>query len=263
MTHTSIIDTGAARIEVLDGGSGPPVVMLASLGRPASDFDDLARRVSEAGYRVLRPQPRGIGRSEGPMENVSLDVQAADVAAVIRHFDAAPAVLVGHAFGNRLARNTARLFPDFVSRLVLLACGGQVPIAPQAGADLLACFDLSLAADVHLMHVRRGFFADGNDASVWAGGWYPQTAAMQSAAVRASDHAAWMLAGGQPMLVVQALQDAIAPPANAAALLAAAPDRIRVVEIDGAGHAMLPERPVEIAEAVLGYLGTPQSKHAT
>ena len=53
------------RIEVLSQGDGPPVVLLPSLGRGAEDFDPIAERLADAGYRVLRPQPRGIGRSEG------------------------------------------------------------------------------------------------------------------------------------------------------------------------------------------------------
>ena len=35
------------------------------------------------GFRVLRPQPRGIGASAGPMKNLTLHDFAADVAAVI------------------------------------------------------------------------------------------------------------------------------------------------------------------------------------
>lgn len=254
MTARETIQRGEVTIEVLVDGVGPTVVMVASLGRGAEDFDDLAARVAAAGYRVLRPQPRGLGASEGPMEGVSLDDLAADVAAVIDALGAAPAVLIGHAFGNRLSRNTARLYPAKVRKLVLLACGGQVPITPEMTADLLSCFDTSKDDATHMGHVSRAFFAPGNDATAWRDGWFAGTAVMQSTAVRNSDHAAWKLAGGQPMLVVQALQDAIAPPANAEALAQAAPDQVRIVEIDRAGHAMLPEQPDAIAAAVLAFL---------
>ena len=46
--------------------------MIPSAGRGAEDFDDLSRAVVKAGYRVARLQPRGIGRSTGTMEGVSL-----------------------------------------------------------------------------------------------------------------------------------------------------------------------------------------------
>ncbi len=252
--RSEIVKTRSGEIELHVSGDGPAVVMLASLGRGAEDFTDLAARVAAEGYGAICMQPRGIGGSRGSLEGVSFDDLARDVGAVLDWAGERPAILIGHAFGNRLARNAALLFPDKVKALILLAAGGQVPIPPNVGADLMACFDESLSAEAHLGCVQRGFFAPGNDPAVWQDGWYPTTALMQSNAVRTSDHTAWKLGGGQPMLVVQALQDAIAPPANAQALAEAAPDRIRIVEIDGAGHAMLPERPAEIAARVLAFL---------
>ena len=46
-------------------GTGPIVLMIPSLGRGASDFDDLSRRLVAAGFTSVRPDPRGIGRSTG------------------------------------------------------------------------------------------------------------------------------------------------------------------------------------------------------
>src|SRR5690349_9149012 len=62
-----IAERGPARIEVLAQGSGPVIVLLPSLGRGAEDFDEIAERIAAAGFRVIRPEPRGIGRSAGPM----------------------------------------------------------------------------------------------------------------------------------------------------------------------------------------------------
>src|SRR3954464_8642904 len=57
-------------------GSGPVVLMTHSLGRGASDFDDLSRRLVAAGFTSVRPDPRGIGRSTGPMTNPTLRAPA-------------------------------------------------------------------------------------------------------------------------------------------------------------------------------------------
>src|SRR5258707_8918423 len=70
-------------IEGLAQGHGPCIVLLPSLGRGASDFDPIAARLARAGFRVLRPQPRGIGESRGPMTGIDLHDCAADIAAVI------------------------------------------------------------------------------------------------------------------------------------------------------------------------------------
>ena len=53
------------RIEVIAEGSGPLVVLIPSRGRDLEDFDAIAAGISEAGFRVLRPQPRGAGQSRG------------------------------------------------------------------------------------------------------------------------------------------------------------------------------------------------------
>jgi pimeloyl-ACP methyl ester carboxylesterase len=233
---------------------GRSVVMLASLGRPGSDFDEVAQRLGRAGYRVTLPEPRGIGRSEGPMEKLSLHDLAEDVAAVIERKATAPVTLIGHAFGNRLARTTAVDRPDLVSRVVLLACGGLHEMPEKARNALIGCFDESLSEDEHIECVRYGFFAEGNDPEVWRGGWYPHVMRMQSSAVRRTPVEDWWEAGGQPILVVQALEDAIALPANAHDLKQRLGSRATLVELPNAGHAMLPEQPVKIVAAIRSFI---------
>src|SRR5215472_11924203 len=67
-----IVDRGDAHIEVIAQGRGPVIVILPSLGRGAEDYDVVAGLLVKDGFRVLRPQPRGIGRSTGPMSGVTL-----------------------------------------------------------------------------------------------------------------------------------------------------------------------------------------------
>lgn len=233
---------------------GKPVVMLASLGRPGSDFDEVAIALAEAGYRVTLPEPRGLGGSDGPMEGLTLHDLAEDVAAVIEGEAEAPVTLLGHAFGNRLARTAAADRPELVSRVVLLACGGLIEIPEKARKALIGCFDERLSPDEHIECVRYGFFAKGNDPEVWRGGWYPNVMLMQSSAVRATPVEDWWEAGGQPILVVQALEDAIALPANAHDLKKRMGDRVTLVELPNAGHAMLPEQPEKISGIIREYI---------
>src|SRR5580658_4119072 len=105
-------DGELVRIAVTLRGAGPLVVLIPSLGRGASDFDDLGSRLAAAGYLAAAIDPRGIGASEGPMEGATLWDYADDVAAVVAALSPqAPAVLVGHAFGNRVVRATAARHP--------------------------------------------------------------------------------------------------------------------------------------------------------
>jgi pimeloyl-ACP methyl ester carboxylesterase len=56
------------------------------------------------------------------------------------------------------------------------------------------------------------------------------------------------------MLVVQGLEDGIAPPENGRDLRRLYPDRVKLVELKRAGHAMLPEQPAAIGEAFISWL---------
>ena len=74
-----IVERGDAQLEVLVDGAGPSIVLLPSLGRGAHDFDPIAERLADAGFRALRPQPRGIGRSTGRWDGLKLEDLAADI----------------------------------------------------------------------------------------------------------------------------------------------------------------------------------------
>jgi alpha-beta hydrolase superfamily lysophospholipase len=65
-----IVTHDDVRIDVITEGSGPPVVLLPGRGRDSLDFDELAAGIAKAGFRVLRPQPRGAGDSHGPMQKI-------------------------------------------------------------------------------------------------------------------------------------------------------------------------------------------------
>ena len=179
---SELIAGPAGDIEVRVSGDGPPVVLIPSLGRGATDFDDLAGRLAAAGYRAIAPEPRGIGGSTGSIDGLTMVDLAGDVGAVVTSLEAAPATLVGHAFGNRVARMTATEHPELVESLVLLACGGAVPPAPEHAAALRLVFDTTVSDEKHLEAVNTAFFAPGNDASVWFGGWYGDVAQAQGKA---------------------------------------------------------------------------------
>lgn len=255
VTYDNGRDAQPVTLEVLTQGAGPLVVLIASLGRGATDFADLAGKLAEAGYRAASVNPRGIGNSTGPAAQTMADF-ATDIAQVVKALSphAQPAVLIGHAFGNRVARATATYHPECVSSLILLACGGQVPIAPVAGKALRDVFDNSLSDEDHIAAVRTAFFAPGNDAAVWRDGWYPAVAQAQQLALHATPTESWVGGGTTPLFIIQADCDAIAPLANAEALQAAHPGRVSIATLLLAGHAMLPEQPEALANIVLERL---------
>ena len=196
----------------------------------------------------------GLGASAVPDRQETLSTLAADVAAVITELGGGPAVVVGHAYGNRIARMTATEHPELVESLVLLACGGFIPVTEGMGVAMRMIFDTRNPPDVRLDAVARAFFAPGNDASVWADGWYGKLARYQEQATVNTPVGDWWAGGTAPMLAVQPADDQLAVPANADALVEAVGDRVEVVVIPNAGHALLPEQPEAVAETVIGWL---------
>jgi pimeloyl-ACP methyl ester carboxylesterase len=228
-------------------------VLIPSLGRGVDDFTQLAGALAGGGMRAIAIDPRGIGSSTGPLDDLTLHDYAADVAAVIEARAEDAVDVVGHAFGNRVARCLATDRPDLVRRVVLIAAGGSRPIDPDVRATLARCFDTQLPQKDRMQSVADAFFAPGHDASVWRSGWFPEAAVAQSRAAERTAVEEWLDAGGAEVLVVQGSADPIAPPDVGRSLVDRLDGRARLIEVE-AGHALLPEQPDAIATAVLGFL---------
>src|SRR5689334_12073123 len=119
--RTELIRYNDVQIEVVFEGDGPAVVLLPSLARDSDDYDEVAEGLAAAGFRVLRPKPRGIGRSTGPMTGISLHDLARDIAEVIKRLGGRKANVAGHAYGNWVARMTATDHPDLVRGVAIVA----------------------------------------------------------------------------------------------------------------------------------------------
>ena len=225
------------------------VVLLPSLGRPASDFDVLCESLQAAEFNTLALDPPHSLPGEPTLHDLARYVITSIDTAEITSFH-----LVGHAFGNRLARMVTTDYPDRVKTLTLLAAGGYVEMERDILQSLTACFDETLSPEMHMHHVSRAFFAEGNDAGVWRGGWMPDVTRLQQAALSRVDRTEWWDATAPRVLVIQALQDVIAPVGNGQKYASDHPAITTLVDIDGAGHAMLPEQPEAISAALISFL---------
>ncbi len=242
------------RIEVISEGAGPVVVILPSRGRDSEDdYDEFAAGIAMAGYRVLRPQPRGTGASTGPMNGLTLHDFARDVAAVIEHARGGPAVVVGHAFGNWIARMTAADHPQLVRGVAILAAAAKT--YPGALTEAVTrSADVTLPDAERLKYLRSTFFAPGHDASVWLQGWYPEVNASQFAAGRATKQDEWWGSGTAPLLDLQAALDPFKPRETANELKDELGERVSIVVIPNASHALIPEQPAAVVEAIVAWM---------
>jgi pimeloyl-ACP methyl ester carboxylesterase len=255
VTHDNV------RIEVIAEGSGPVVVLLPSRGRDSEDFDAVAAGIAAAGFRVLRPQPRGAGGSVGPLTDLTLHDFARDTAAVIEQSRGGPAVIVGHAFGNWVARMTAVDDPKLVRGVVIVAAAAKAYPAGFAGAKELSdavkkSGDPTLPEADRLTYLRTAFFAPGNDARVWLKGWHPAVDEAQSAAGRATRQSEWWPGGGVPLLDLQGALDPFKPRTMMNEMREEFGDRVTIAVIPNASHALIPEQPAAVVDAIVQWIGT-------
>ena len=232
---------------------GSNIILLASAGREASDFNELVKELNSNGYKTVSIESHGINKSKILLENANLSNFGFHASYGLKLSTPEP-VIIGHAYGNRIARQTASQHTNITKGVILLAAGGQVPPDPEAAAALKRIFNPLKSHRSRMKDVRTAFFAEGNEIPPhWKRGWHTQTAIAQGKAKGDGDES-WHCAGGVPMLIVQPMQDKIAPPANAYALKEKCPQEVEIVEVQNAGHALLPEQPEAVAKAVLDFL---------
>ncbi len=252
--QTRLVPIGEATIEILTVGEGPWLFMLPSLGRGVEDMEEVAHRIAERGFSVCLPNPRGIGQSAGPMHGLTLDDLAEDVLRVIRTLTDQSVFIAGHAFGNWVARNLATRYPEYVRGVVLIAAAHNT-IRPELAQHINTCMDVGLSDEVRLSSLQAAFFAPGHDAHAWLTGWYPDVARMQREASQACPRHRWWHGGAAPILDLQAEQDPFAPIASAQDLAKElGTDRVKVMRIQDASHALIPEQPEAVSDAIIEFM---------
>jgi len=250
-----VLAEGAVRIDVIVEGRGPAVVLLPSSQRDSEDFDELAARLAALGFKVLRPQPRGMGASRGPMDDLSLHVLAADVASTVRQLGDGRAVLVGHAFGHFVARVADLDHPGLV-RGIVVAAGAARTFPPGAARSLAVASNPAQAREARLRGLRDAFFAPGNDPTPWLEGWHPKLREAYRRAGGIPPKEAWWPVSRAPILDLQGADDPWRPPATRNELKDVLGSKVTVQVVPHASHALIPEQPEAVARAIAGWIST-------
>jgi pimeloyl-ACP methyl ester carboxylesterase len=249
------VQAGPAKIRAFVRGAGPTVIMLSGMGRPPSDLDAFGKTIADAGYRVAIAEYRGIGESTGPLDGITFHDLARDVVAVIDRLGGGPVAVIGHAFGNRIARTLAADRPELVSCVVMLGSSGKVQPSAEVAAAIKIAQSMHLPRTEREAAVRLAWFGPGRDISGWLDENWSQPfirGALQAA--EATPLSEFWTAGKAPILIVQGLADVSAVPENGRLLKEEVGDRATLVELPGVGHSLAVEAPDEVARPVLDYL---------
>lgn len=257
---TGIIKTGSSSVEYFIEGEGSPIILLPGGSLNTVYLAPLAKELSNAGYQVVRINPRGTGQSTGDTSQVTMHDLGNDVAEVIKALGLGKVDIAGHAFGNRIARVVANDHPDLVRSVILLAAGGAVPPKEDAQTALDVIFNPS-STENQIIGSMSYMVGDSN---YYASAWEivkqsrsPKAAGIQSLAMKSTLVSDWSAPkGNAPMLVLQGSNDQVAPPANGELLKKQFPDRVTLVSIEGAGHMIVIERAQETTKAIIDFLSS-------
>ncbi|EPS25548.1 hypothetical protein PDE_00482 [Penicillium oxalicum 114-2] len=259
---TQFVRSGEANIQVLVQGAGPTVVLLPSYGRDGGDdYNYFTHSLVEAGYLVLRPQPRGTFQSTGPMQNVTMEDLAADVAAVIDALGDGQAIVIGHAFGTFLAKVSSVLYPEKIPAIVV-AAPGAIDLPPTIAKMPFIAGNTALSLSERLGALETAFFAPNHDAHIWLDGWYPDVLAMEHAAIEAYGSLTPHWAGANTTQVLELIpaDDPFQPESTWNETTTLYPSRATSKIIADASHALFPEQGQAVLEAILPWLNLQSSK---
>ncbi|MFO1037930.1 MAG: alpha/beta hydrolase [Geminicoccaceae bacterium] len=247
------------RIQVESDGEGPAILFVHGLGGTSNSFQPLLGALG--GFRCVRPDLPGSGRSPAPPEKLTIEGFARTVADVARAAGAAPAHLVGHSMGTLVCQHLAAALPDQVRSLTLFGpileppdaarerIRGRAAIAREQGmvpvADAVA--DAGLASSTKASNpIAAAFVRESHmrqDAESFA----------RTCVALAEAKAADLRLVRCPTLVVTGEEDAVGPPSMAQMIV----DRIKGAKLkllDRCGHWTPIERPQDCARLLSDFL---------
>jgi pimeloyl-ACP methyl ester carboxylesterase len=121
MGATRFLELGDGRLAYDDTGTGPLVVATPAMLDLRSELRYLTPLLVDAGFRVVTVDQRGMGETSGRWPAYGSAPLADDLAALIRHLDAGPAIIYGTSNGAAAGVNVAARWPELVRGLVLAA----------------------------------------------------------------------------------------------------------------------------------------------
>jgi pimeloyl-ACP methyl ester carboxylesterase len=212
-------------------------------------------------WNVLAVDLPGHGRSDGaPLPDIP--ALSSWVVSVIAAVAADAATLIGHSMGSLVALDAAANHAGRVDRLILIGAAASMPVH----ADLLNAAAANDHAAIDMVNLWGFGFDAGIGGSrapgVWMVGAGERTLERARPGVLHSDLAACnayrdgLAAAAQvavPSMLICGEKDMMTPSKNGRALAKAIP-RSTYVELSGAGHMLMAERPYEVLDTMARHL---------
>ena len=168
--------------------------------------------------------------------------------------ECAPAYVLGHAFGNRVARCLAADRPALVRAVILLAAGGLITPSTPLGTAFRDAGDAKRTGIECVTLGARWLSAVSDPSVLRTVECWPMVHIAQLATSRRTAVEDCWAGGTAPLLVIQGLDDEAAPPGNGRALRDQLGERVTLVDIPCAGHFLVLEQPEAVFAAVRSFI---------
>lgn len=109
------------RLHYVEKGSGPLVILLHGWPETSLEWNKTIDVLSKK-YRVVAPDLRGLGLSERAANGYDKKTIATDIKALVEYLGEKQAIVIGHDMGGKAAYVMAHLYPQSVSKLILVDC---------------------------------------------------------------------------------------------------------------------------------------------
>lgn len=245
-------------------GSGEPVLLIEGLGYATWQW---FRQVNElaGSYQTVIFDNRGVGDSDKPDEPYSIDLMAADAAALLRALGLTRTHVLGTSMGGFIAQKLALCHPELVRSLVLVCTsfGGprSLPITQEALNSMQKIVGLTPEEAI-----RQGFqaafspkfMAQQPDLIDQLVSWRlakptPRFAWERQFQAGAAFDAENNLSQIQvPTLVLTGSDDIVIPPQNSVLLAQSIPGA-QLITLSGGGHLFFMEKAAEFNHHVLDF----------
>ena len=127
------LDLTGVSTSLLEGGEGPPLVLLHGQGGFAAMWGRVIPHLVQS-YHVVVPDLPGLGLSEVRPGNLDAPAMVAWLGELVAQTCAEPPVLVGHSLGGSFAAHFAIERGDRLRGIVLVDSGSLAPFRPAPGA---------------------------------------------------------------------------------------------------------------------------------
>jgi len=249
------------KIQYVDVGSGPVVVLLHGLGGNSSNWVFNVGALSQK-FRVIAPDQIGFGRSDKPLINYRVQTYADFLDKFLEGLNVERASLVGNSMGGWVASLYALKYPKRVERIVLADAAG---FAPPKELDLSTLSGLNPSTReqvrylLNLVSFNPAFKTEAAvdavlAARISAGDGYTIQSLVESI-YRNEDMLDGKLSGvKQPTLIIWGREDGLTPLAREGEKFKREMPSAQFVVFEQCGHVPQVEKAAEFNAAVLKFL---------